>query len=75
MFGIRTELANILTGYFHGSPENRAQVVAYPDWKNRARAELDRRATRFLDALPSRILDEIASGRIDLAELAAELPE
>ncbi|MCL2076041.1 MAG: hypothetical protein FWH15_06335 [Betaproteobacteria bacterium] len=67
-------LLDYLAGYTRNNPNNLAHVIEYPDWQRMARHELDRRAARMLETLQDDELRAIATGSINLADLARRLP-
>lgn len=62
-------LRDYLRGYLR-SPLNREVFASRQDWRQLAQAELDRRAAAVLSALPEAELALIASGQVDLQQLA-----
>jgi len=67
---ITEHLCQRLNGYGRGRPENLNRLIAYPHWQERARAELDRRATEFLESLDTETLAAIAEGAVDIPAAA-----
>jgi hypothetical protein len=72
---IEASLIARLTGYLDHDPARREQMQNFPDWQRLARQERERRATRFIEALPDDALDAIAQGKIDLVALAGKIPD
>jgi hypothetical protein len=70
---IEQNLLDFLTGYARTNPKRLEHVATYSDWQRIARVELDRRATRLLEALTDAELWSIADGKISLKELARRL--
>jgi hypothetical protein len=71
---IEQSLTNYLNGYFRDDPTHRKEVLEFPDWPQMARLELDRRSARLLEVMPDDVLNAIARGEVDLAELAGKIP-
>jgi hypothetical protein len=66
-------LTDYLTGYGHHDRQRLTEVANYPDWKTRAKAELDRRMTQLIETLPSELVTAIATGEVDMGEVAEQL--
>lgn len=67
-------LKDYLTGMHRADNQAMAQIMAVDDWTERAKEEVRRRvATRTLGCLDDQILKAIADGRVDLAQVAAEI--
>ena len=67
---LEESLYHYLSGYGRGCPENLHQVIAYGDWRQRARNEVERRIGELAERLDTETLIEIAEGRIDITEVA-----
>ena len=67
---LEESLSNYLTGYGSGRPENLQQIIAYGDWRQRARNEVERRIGELAERLDTETLIEIAEGRIDITDVA-----
>lgn len=68
-------LTDYLTGYGRNNRQRLAEVAAYPDWQARAKAEIDRRMSRLIEALPDDLVAAIAAGEVELAEVAKSMME
>lgn len=72
---LEENLFHYLSGYGRGRPENLEQVISYPNWQARARAEVERRMTEVVERLDAATLTAIAEGRIDIAQIAERVRE
>lgn len=63
-------LRNYLSGYLRHS--NLTSITARDDWQTLAQTELDRRAAKVLEAMTTEDLNLIASGQVNLPELAQQ---
>lgn len=68
-------LTDYLTGYSRHDRQRLTEVANYPDWQTRAQAELDRRMSRLIEALPDDLVAAIATGDVDLADVVKEMME
>ena len=59
-----------LTGYGRGRPEHLERLIAYPRWRERAEAELERRATELIESLDTETLAAVADGSVDIHAVA-----
>lgn len=66
----QNNIKDYMTGFARNNPEGLAHLASYPRWQQVAEAELQRRATRFLVNLPDDDLIAVASGKVDVAEIA-----
>jgi hypothetical protein len=73
MSDLEQGLAAYLGGYLRGQPANLTMIRHYPSWAGMAQRELDRRAPQLLTSLPDEELRAIASGQINLPQLAGEV--
>lgn len=60
-----TPLADILRGYAHADPASLAALQQLDNWPDIARREIERRATRIIEALDDETLRAIAEGTVD----------
>jgi len=70
---LERNIQDFMGGFTRNRPDNLALLQDYPDWQRMAKQELDRRITRFLDCLPDEELHAIATGEVNLNELASGL--
>lgn len=61
-------LLDVLKGYGRSDTEALIGLQQFPEWQRVARAELERRATRIVQALDDETLRAIAAGRLDFNE-------
>lgn len=66
----QNNVKDYMTGFARNNPEGLAHLASYPRWQQVAEAELQRRATRFLVNFPEDELVAVASGEVDIAEIA-----
>lgn len=67
------QVEDFLRGYLQGDVGQRKQMMAHTDWAVLAQLELERRASRFLSALPDELLAAVACGEVDVVNLAHNL--
>jgi len=70
---VEQHLTDYLGGYVRNNLSAREFVNGYAEWAEMAKQELDRRATRFLTALPEEELLAIANGAVSLPELLKKI--
>lgn len=66
-------LFHFLGGYVQGCPEPLAQVLRYPYWQERAKAEVERQITQIIASLDLETVAAIAEGRVDVHAVATRL--
>lgn len=70
---VASSFEQYLRGYACQHPHNLGHVQHYTGWRQRAAAEMDTRAARFLAALDNDTLAAIASGEIDVQGVAESM--
>jgi len=70
---ISENTAAFLTGYGRGSPERLQFIIDCTDWPYMANEAIRQRRAQFLESLDTETLEAIASHKLDLNKLAAEL--
>ncbi len=70
---VNESLAQQLKGCLRGKSPAQVEAFCAHDWKQAARFELQRRATRFLEGLPDETLALVVSGEADLVALARRI--
>lgn len=68
----KDELLDYMRGYAR-TPAGRRALASDYDWRPHARIELERRRAAFLGVLPDELQEGIASGELDISELAKQL--
>ncbi len=66
-------LFHFLSGYVRGCPEHLAQVLRYPHWQERAKAEVEHQITQIIESLDLETVAAIAEGRVDVPAVATRL--
>lgn len=59
-----------MTGFSRNNQDRLDHLAKYPRWQQVAEDELQRRATRFLACFSDADLIAVASGEVDIAEMA-----
>jgi hypothetical protein len=70
---IQDGLLHFLSGYVQGCPEHLDQVLRYPHWQERAKAEVERRIIRLMESFDLETVVAIAEGRVDVLAVAKQL--
>lgn len=70
---IQDGLLHFLSGYVQGCPEHLDQVLRYPHWQERAKAEVERQITQIIASLDLETVAAIAEGRVDVHAVATRL--
>ena len=73
MTNTESNITDYMRGFVRGFNEHKQHLIKYPLWQQAAEQELAKRSLRFLASLGDDDLAAIASGEVNVNELAKKL--